>query len=202
MELQKLRAQLETTTRGHKLLKDKQDEFIHIFIPIIHEYKTLRIEVEKHLARVLENYRFACVKMTKEQINIQISSGQVEQMLVAGNEKIMGVSIPALSFTQKATTPSYDLLATTSAFDTLLLEINTLFAQLIELASLETKVQILVKEIEKSKRRVNAIENIVIKEINEQIRDIRMKLTDLERSNTIRMLKSKEMIINKKINNK
>lgn len=202
MELQKLRKQLETTTRGHKLLKDKQDEFIHLFIPIIHEYKALRIEVEAQLGRMLDNYRLACVKMTKDEISLQINAGQMSQELNASLDRIMGVSIPHLSFDKIETRQAYDLLATTSAFDALLVEISSLFGQLIALASLETKVQILITEIEKSKRRVNAIENIVIKEINEQIRDIRMKLTDLERSNTIRMMKSKELIMNKKLDKK
>lgn len=198
MELQKLRDKLATTSRGHKLLKDKQDELIHQFIPLLHEYKPLRIKVEEALKETLRLYEFACVKMSKDTINDQINLSVTKYELTAKSDRLMGVLIPELTSQEKHEANMYDLLLTTSDFDALLVAIKGLFADLIMLVNLESTIKILVAEIEKSKRRVNAIENIVIKEIVEQIRVIRMKLTDLERSNTIRMMKSKEIIIDKK----
>lgn len=198
MELQKLRDKLATTSRGHKLLKDKQDELIHQFIPLLHEYKPLRIKVEEALKETLRLYEFACVKMSKDTINDQINLSVTKYELTAKSDRLMGVLIPELTSQEKYEANMYDLLLTTSDFDALLVAIKGLFADLIMLVNLESTIKILVAEIEKSKRRVNAIENIVIKEIVEQIRVIRMKLTDLERSNTIRMMKSKEIIIDKK----
>ena len=200
MELQRLRDKLATTTRGHKLLKDKQDELIHEFIPLLPEYRALREKVESALSATLTRYQFACVKMSKEAINDHINDSVTKHELSAKFDRVMGVVIPILETKASHTEVNYDLLSTTSAFDDLITAIQDLFALLIELANLENTIKILVAEIEKSKRRVNAIENIVIKEIEEQIRVIRMKLTDLERSNTIRMMKSKEIIMEKKFN--
>ncbi len=198
MELQKLRDKLATTSRGHKLLKDKQDELIHQFIPLLHEYKPLRIKVEEALHETLKLYELACVKMSKDTINDQINLSVTKYDLSAKSDRLMGVLIPNLTSEEKHEALTYDLLLTTSDFDALLATIKGLFADLLTLVNLESTIKILIAEIEKSKRRVNAIENIVIKEIVEQIRVIRMKLTDLERSNTIRMMKSKEIIIDKK----
>ena len=199
MELQKLREKLATTRRGHKLLKDKQDELIHQFIPLLQTYKPLRIKVEEMLQETLKLYQVACVKMTKEEINDQVNDAVTKHALTSGFERVMGVIVPKLTSQEVSAESSYDLLLTTSAFDDLISAIKDLFAMLMELVNLESTIKILVAEIEKSKRRVNAIENIVIKEIVEQVRVIRMKLTDLERSNTIRMMKSKEIIIEKKL---
>ena len=199
MELQKLQDKLATTTRGHKLLKDKQDELIHEFIPLLPTYRALREKVEKALRVTLTRYQFACVKMSKEAINDHINDSVTTHELSASFDRVMGVIIPKLETKPDQSELNYDLIATTSAFDELIKAIQDLFALLIELANLESTIKILVAEIEKSKRRVNAIENIIIKEIEEQIRVIRMKLTDLERSNTIRMMKSKEIIIEKKL---
>ncbi|HZJ89731.1 MAG TPA: V-type ATP synthase subunit D [Bacilli bacterium] len=202
MELQRLRKQLETTTRGHKLLKDKQDELIHSFIPIINEYKALRIDFEAAIRLVLNYYRLATVTMTKTMVSNEISATKHDFKLNLGYSKLMGVDLPELKLTEQTLELNYDLVLTNSAFDTLILKLQTLLLDLINLATIETKVNILIKEIEKSKRRVNAIENIVIKEIVEQIKDIRMRLADLELSNTIRMMKSKEIIIEKYLNKK
>ena len=202
MELQRLRKQLETTTRGHKLLKDKQDELIHSFIPIINEYKVLRINFEDAIRLVLNYYRLATVTMTKTMVGNEISATKHDFKLSRGYSKLMGVDLPELKLTEQTLELNYDLVVTNSAFDTLILKLQTLLLDLINLATIETKVNILIREIEKSKRRVNAIENIVIKEIVTQIKDIRMRLADLELSNTIRMMKSKEIIIDKYLNKK
>lgn len=200
MELQRLRKQLEVTSRGHKLLKDKQDELIHSFIPIINEYKTLRIDFEEAVQLVLSYYRLATVTMSKSMVSNEISATKHDFKLSVTSTKLMGVDLPALSLSEQTLELNYDLVITNSAFDTLILKLQTLLADLINLATIETKVNILIREIEKSKRRVNAIENIVIKEIVEQIKEIRMRLADLELSNTIRMMKSKEIIIEKNLN--
>lgn len=198
MELLRLREKLVTTRRGHKLLKDKQDELIHQFIPLLANYKALRSSVETSLKLLVSSYLKTAVKMDKKTINDQISANTTRYKLEAKSERLMGVLIPHLLTEEIESSASiYDLLLTTSTFDELIVQIKELFADLIALTSLESSINILIKEIEKSKRRVNAIENIVIKEMEEQISVIRMKLTDLERSNTIRMMKSKEIVLEK-----
>lgn len=198
MELIKLRDRLNTTKRGHKLLKDKQDEFIHQFVQIIKSYKELRIEVENNLMKVLEFYKETLVKMPEDLINELLINLRPKTELKVAVYKMMGVELPRIkvsSIEQNESVYNYHL--TSASFDVLLEYSKNLLELLLELAEIETKVEKMIVEIEKSKRRVNAIENIIIKEIEEQIRVIKVKLSDMERSNTIRMMKSKEIITNK-----
>lgn len=198
MELIKLRERLTTTRRGHKLLKDKQDELIHQFIDLIKVYKALRIDVENKLQQALYYYKKASVKMSQKEINELLGELRPRTDVSVSTYKMMGVVLPKVEVSYSdIKNETYNYLETTAAFDYLLSYSRKLLSYLLELVEIETKVEKMIDEIEKSKRRVNAIENIVIKEIEEEIRVIRMKLSDMERSNTIRMMKSKEIIINK-----
>lgn len=198
MELIKLRERLTTTRRGHKLLKDKQDELIHQFIDLIKVYKALRIDVENKLQQALYYYKKASVKMSQKEINELLGELRPTTDVSVSTYKMMGVVLPKVEVSYSdIENETYNYLETTAAFDYLLSYSRKLLSYLLELVEIETKVEKMIDEIEKSKRRVNAIENIVIKEIEEEIRVIRMKLSDMERSNTIRMMKSKEIIINK-----
>lgn len=198
MELIKLRERLTTTRRGHKLLKDKQDELIHQFIDLIKVYKALRIDVENKLQQALYYYKKASVKMSRKEINELLGELRPTTDVSVSTYKMMGVVLPKVEVSYSdIENETYNYLETTAAFDYLLSYSRKLLSYLLELVEIETKVEKMIDEIEKSKRRVNAIENIVIKEIEEEIRVIRMKLSDMERSNTIRMMKSKEIIINK-----
>lgn len=197
MELMQLRKRLETTRRGHKLLKDKQDEFVQQFIQMIRQYKALRTKVEEQLLDVIHYYQQTSVKMLQSDINDQLAKQKSDVKLQISSYKLLGLSLPKMSVLEYQTKSDYDFLQTPSSFDQLLIESRALLEELLFLAEVETKVEEMIKEIEKLKRRVNAIENIVIKEIVEDIHTIRMKLSDLERSNTIRMMKSKEIILNK-----
>lgn len=198
MELIKLRERLTTTRRGHKLLKDKQDELIHQFIDLIKVYKALRIDVENKLQQALYYYKKASVKMSQKEINELLGELRPTTDVSVSTYKMMGVVLPKVEVSSSdIENETYNYLETTAAFDYLLSYSRKLLSYLLELVEIETKVEKMIDEIEKSKRRVNAIENIVIKEIEEEIRVIRMKLSDMERSNTIRMMKSKEIIINK-----
>lgn len=198
MELMNLRKKFDTTKRGHKLLKDKQDEIIRNFINIISDYKELRNEVEKMIEEVLNYYKLSLVKMNENDVLKQLENFKINTSLLFYTTKIMGIDIPLIKVAEKEdSTNSYNYLKTTAAFDELINYSKTLLPKLIELLELEAKVERMIIEIEKSKRRVNAIENIVLKELDEQIRVIKAKLSDIERSNTIRIMKSKELIIEK-----
>jgi len=198
MELMNLRKKFDTTKRGHKLLKDKQDEIIRNFINIISDYKELRNEVETKIEKVLNYYKLSLVKMNENDVLKQLENFKINTSLLFYTTKIMGIDIPLIKVAEKEdSTNSYNYLKTTAAFDELINYSKTLLPKLIELLELEAKVERMIIEIEKSKRRVNAIENIVLKELDEQIRVIKAKLSDIERSNTIRIMKSKELIIEK-----
>ena len=134
--------------------------------------------------------------MLKE-VNLQLLKLQNDPQLSFFVQTKMGIDFPRIEYQESHLDQSYDFEHTTIQFDQLAYYSNNIFELLLQLAEMESSVEIMISEIEKSKRRVNAIENIVIKEIEEKIRVIRMKLSDLERSNTIRMIKSKEIILNK-----
>jgi len=161
-------------------------------------YKALRIDVENKLQQALYYYKKASVKMSQKEINELLGELRPTTDVSVSTYKMMGVVLPKVEVSYSdIENETYNYLETTAAFDYLLSYSRKLLSYLLELVEIETKVEKMIDEIEKSKRRVNAIENIVIKEIEEEIRVIRMKLSDMERSNTIRMMKSKEIIINK-----
>ena len=136
--------------------------------------------------------------MSQKEINELLGELRPTTDVSVSTYKMMGVVLPKVEVSYSdIENETYNYLETTAAFDYLLSYSRKLLSYLLELVEIETKVEKMIDEIEKSKRRVNAIENIVIKEIEEEIRVIRMKLSDMERSNTIRMMKSKEIIINK-----
>jgi V/A-type H+-transporting ATPase subunit D len=197
MELMQLRKRLDVTRRGHKLLKDKQDEFVQQFIKILKEYREIRERVEEQLLKTIHYYQESSVKMLQSEINEQLESQKSDVKLQISAYKILGLSLPKMNVLEYETKSDYDFLKTPAAFDQLLIQSRPMLEELLLLAEVETKVEEMIKEIEKLKRRVNAIENIVIKEIIENIHIIRTKLSDLERSNTIRMMKSKEIILEK-----
>ena len=198
MELTKLKDRLVVTKRGHKLLKDKQDEFIQKFIDIIKDYKDLRTKIEDKISLVLLFYKQTITTMKKSDL-ISMFKGMHQNMeLKSEIQSMMGVKLPLLKLSPiEISDFEYDFHSTPVAFDQLLKLISEMLPEIIYLAEIETKVETMILEIEKSKRRVNAIDSIVIKEIEEQIKIIKMKLNDIERSNTIRMIKSKEIITNK-----
>ncbi|WP_162140220.1 V-type ATP synthase subunit D [Haploplasma axanthum] len=194
MELLKLKKKLEVTIRGHKLLKDKQNELISLFIPLLERYKTVRQMVEENLITILKLYKRISVDMHDSDIQRELN---VESKnLVVSYQKKLGIDIPVYEYDLNGKN-DYSLENTNIYFDILIKNIKSLGMELIKLAEIESQITILVDEVKKSRRRVNAIENIVIEEIKIQIKSINMKLADLERSNTIRAMKSKEIILNK-----
>ena len=197
MELMKLRKKYDTTKRGHKLLKDKQDELIHQFINLLNDYKELRNKVEHQIISVLNDYKKTSIKMNQEDITNVLSKYQSNNEVIFSNMKMMGISLPKIDISFQSDDENYDYYNTTSHFDKLLANSQKLAQPIMELIQTEAQIEILISEIETSKRRVNAIDNIILKEIEEQIYDIKMKLSDMELSNTVRMMKSKEIILNK-----
>lgn len=198
MELTKLKERLVVTKRGHKLLKDKQDEFIQRFIDMIKDYKQLRSSVEEHIAKMIYFYKKTITTMNQSDLTDMLKTMTQNTSLEFGMQNMMGLKIPSLKLELENTVDfEYDFHQTPAAFDELINLAKSILPEIIKLVEVETKVEMMIHEIEKSKRRVNAIDSIVIKEIEQQIKVIRMKLSDIERSNTIRMIKSKEIITNK-----
>lgn len=197
MELTKLKKRLVTATRGHKLLKDKRDEMVRQFMLLIRRNKALREEVEAALSAALSGFVLARVAMSKETMDEALMYPVREVELSIGRANIMSVDVPKISYKEKKQERSffpYGLLTTSSELDNATTKLSSVLPQMVELAELEKTCNMLADEIEKTRRRVNALEYVMIPQLQETIRYIRMKLDENERGNLTRLMKTKDMI--------
>lgn len=196
MELKKLKARLKTAQRGHKLLKDKTDEMVRRFSAIVRETKRLRDETESEIVGVLRQFSLARGLMKREDIELAFSMPSVSVELDCSTKNIMNVAVPKLELTENrgaAKTP-YSYVGVTSEADYSVELAGKVLVKLVRLAEMEKITMMLADEIDKSKRRVNALEYVMIPNIEETIRYIAMKLDENERSGLTRLMKVKDMI--------
>lgn len=199
MELNKLKTRLKTATRGHKLLKDKTDEMIRQFSQIIVENKKLRDQVESDISKVLSQFFYARSVLSSSQIELAFAMPSVSLELDCGTSTIMNLKVPKLTLNEnhaKSKFP-YAFSEVTSEADKSVELVGKVLIKLVKLAEIEKTVSMLADEIEKGKRRVNALEHILIPNLNETIKYITMKLEENDRSSRTRILKVKSMMENK-----
>lgn len=196
MEMKRLQARLKTATRGHKLLKDKTDEMIRRFITLAEENKRLRQETEKDLAQALANFTLARTQTDSRIVEEAVLMPGRNVTLNCGKRKVMGIDVPSININEadKGELYPYSFLSTTSQLDDSVRGLNSVLYKLIKLAETEKTCNMLADEIEKNKRRVNALENIMIPQLTETIKYIKMKLDESERSATVRLMKVKDII--------
>lgn len=198
MELTRIKKRLGVAKRGHKLLKDKQDEMVRQFMLIIRKNEALRQEVESKLQSLMRNFSSAKRKMSKEGIMEALMIPASDIHFEVGSKVVMNLQTPTISFEEPETVDlTYGFAFTPSELDDSVLALSELLPKLVELAQVEKSCDMLAFEIEKTRRRVNAIEFVMIPEMTETIRYIVMKLDDNERSNIIRLMKSKEIVLAK-----
>lgn len=197
MELLKLKQKLVTTRRGHKLLKDKQDEMIRRFMELVADYRQLKRRVQEDMVALLKLYQRARVYENDLQLFSKSLGINASLELNISTKEMMGVKIPSLTKVNEQSTykPTYSLNNSSVIFDELIALAARISDELVRLASLEGSVNILSEEINKTRRRVNAIEHVVIENLIADIKVIEQKLADNELSNTIRIMKSKDIII-------
>lgn len=201
MELTRLKKRLSTAKRGHKLLKDKQDEMVRQFMLIIKENDRLRKEVEDELKVINKSFNYANMKMSQEGIKEALMVPANNTTLSTGLKNIMNIKTPTIAYeTPDVIDLTYGFAFTPSELDNSVIGLSKLLPKLIRLAEIEKSCNMLAFEIEKTRRRVNAIEYVMIPEMQTQIKYIIMKLEDNERSNIIRLMKSKEIILAKQQN--
>ncbi|MDD4388277.1 MAG: V-type ATP synthase subunit D [Bacilli bacterium] len=198
MELARLKKQLSIAKRGYKLLKDKQDEMVRQFMLIIRETRTLRIEVEDQLQKIIVRFTKAKLKTNRETILEALMVPAKALKIDVSSKTVMNIKLPTVSFKDEGKIDlTYGFAFTPGDLDKAVLELSELLPEMIKLSQLEKQSDMLAKEIEKTRRRVNAIEFVMIPEMTESIKYIIMKLEDNERSNIIRLMKSKEIILAK-----
>lgn len=196
MELTRLRNQLQIAKRGHKLLKDKQDEMVRQFMEIVRNNRELRIEVERELVLVMRNFNNAKNQSSVATIQEALLVPTRSLELVDQVQYIMNIETPYLKHEiSDEINLTYSFFTAPLQLDESLLNLSKLLPKIIELAQLDKASSMLATEIEKTRRRVNAIEFVMMPEMEAQIHEIRMKLEDNERANIVRLMKSKEIIL-------
>lgn len=194
MEMTVLKKRLKTSTRGHKLLKDKQDELMRRFIDLIRENNTLRRNVEKRLINGMQAFVLAKTQLNEAFIEESLAV-PIEKVTVHIDPKnIMSVTVPQITLQTptKETGVAYGMLNSTVEMDEAIVEIESVTNDMLKLVEIEKTCQLLADEIEKTRRRVNALEHLIIPQLKETIKYIQMKLEENERSNIIRMIKVKD----------
>ncbi|BCZ47529.1 V-type ATP synthase subunit D [Clostridium gelidum] len=199
MELSKLKKTLVTSTRSHKLLKDKQDELMRQFINLVKHNNNLRKEVEEKLEGSLKDFVMARAVMSFEFLEEAIVYPKEHITVDVKEKNIMSVSVPVMNFKRQlegdeGSIYPYGFANTSSELDDTLSKLYGILPQLLELAEVEKSCQLMADEIEKTRRRVNALEYRTIPDLEETIKYIRMRLDENERASITRLMKVKSMI--------
>ncbi len=199
MELTNLKKKLKTATRGHKLLKDKRDELMRQFIELVRENKELRRKVEKGIADANAHMAVARSVMSDEALNVALMLPMQEMSLEIAEKNVMSVMIPVFETKFKTADAndiySYGYAFTSSDLDDAVKSLSDIMPLMLRLAEVEKSCQLMAAEIEKTRRRVNALEHVLIPQYEETIKYIRMKLDENDRSTTTRLMKVKDMML-------
>ena len=198
MEMKRLQGRLKTATRGHKLLKDKTDEMIRRFITLAEENKRLRIDTERELCRALSAFSEAKATTDARVVEEAILMPAKKVTLTCSKRKVMGIDVPSITISETSSDGlyPYSFLSVTEQLDDSIRGISAVLVKLVQLAETEKTCNMLAEEIEKNKRRVNALENIMIPQLTETIKYIKMKLDESERAATVRLMKVKDILNN------
>ncbi|MFA5152166.1 MAG: V-type ATP synthase subunit D [Clostridia bacterium] len=205
MELNRLKKRLITARRGHKLLKDKRDELVKQFMNIVKENKRLRQICERMLGEAQNDFMLSRASISDQIIEESLMYPKNRIRLDVQTRNIMGVKVPVITnIDDTERDPNiypYGILSTAAELDSALYNITEVLPYLIRLAEKEKTVQLMASEIERTRRRVNALEYVMIPQFEETIKYITMKLDENERGNTSRLMKVKDMMI-KEVRNK
>lgn len=203
MVMSKLKGQLKVAIKGHKLMKDKRDELMRIFLELAREIKALREEVEPMLEEVYGSFSVARAVMTPEMLEEALMYPKQSVKLVAEEKNVMSIDVPSFDFEQENTQTGsvypYGFATTSGELDKSIEKLSILFPKLLQLAGMEKEAMLIADEIEKTRRRVNALEYVKIPNYRETIKYIKMKLDENERGNQTRLMKVKDMMLQESI---
>jgi V/A-type H+-transporting ATPase subunit D len=201
MQLSKLKKQLATAVRGHKMLKDKRDELMRQFIDLVQENKKLRDKVENELYACNAHFVNASAVMSKEALDASLMSPKQQISVEVGTRNVMSVDIPEFSASARTSDSGdifpYGFAFTSFELDDAVMSLNDLLPDLIRLAEIEKSCEMMSAEIEKTRRRVNSLEHVMIPRYQETIKYISMKLEENDRSSRTRLMKVKDMLLEK-----
>lgn len=199
MVLTSLKKRLKVATKGHKMLKDKRDELMKRFLELARQNKVLREQVEAQLADVYSNFTIASAVMSSQIMDEALMYPKQGVSIDVGKKNVMSVDVPVFTFTSTTDDTTniypYGFATTSGELDGAIADLSEIFPVMLELAAMEKEVQLLAEEIEKTRRRVNALEYVMIPQLQETIKYITMKLDENERGNQTRLMKVKDMIL-------
>lgn len=199
MELTKLKRKLVTATRGHKLLKDKRDELMRQFMELVRENMELRKKVEAGIRAANQNFVIAGAGMDAAALNTALMAPKQSVELECKEKNVMSVNIPVFEAKTRSADPgdiySYGFAFTSGDLDDAVRSLADILPDMLRLAEVEKACQLMASEIEKTRRRVNALEHVTIPETKANIKYITMKLDENERSTQIRLMKVKDMML-------
>lgn len=198
MEMTKLKKRLVTARRGHKLLKDKRDELMKQFLDMARQNRALRREVEQALSQAYDNFIIARAVMSAENLEEALMFPKQRVSVEVQTKNIMSVNVPEYDFRTEGSEGNiyaYGLADTSGELDGAIYTLSEIFPKMLELAQMEKATNLLAQEIEKTRRRVNALEHVMIPQLEETIKFISMKLDENERGNITRLMKVKDMMI-------
>ena len=206
MEMKRIQTRYQTARKGHKLLKDKRDELMKQFLDVVREDKDLRERVEEALGKVYQSFTVASAVSSPKMLEEALICPKKEGELSVEYKNIMSVTVPVFHLRVHAEGGSdsynYGMAFTSGELDSSLRELNSILEDLIRLAELEKTAQLLAEEIERTRRRVNALEYILMPQYLETIKSIKMKLDENERGNTTRLMKVKDMMLQAQLTQK
>jgi V/A-type H+-transporting ATPase subunit D len=194
MELLRLRKRLALARRGHKLLKDKQDELMKRFMGLVAQIKELRLSVEEELEQSFKRFLVARSVGGAELVETAVSLPTRKTIVEVGRQQVMNLVVPVFELKSEGKVSSYGLATTPAELDTALIAMEKALGRMVELASKEKALELIGDEIEKTRRRVNALEYVLIPNLEETIRYISMKLSEMERGNLTRLMRVKEIV--------
>ena len=199
MVLNQQKARLKTARKGHKLMKDKRDELMRQFMDVVRRNKVLRAKVEEGLTAAFSSLTVASAIMSPEMLEQALLYPRQSVELGMKFRNIMSVKVPVYDFRTKNEDPSeiypYGFAQTSGELDDALEQLARVFQDMLELAQVEKTMQLLAEEIEKTRRRVNALEYVMIPDLTQKIKYITMKLAENENSTKVRLMKVKEMVL-------
>ena len=194
MELLRLKKRLNLARRGHKLLKDKRDELMRQLLAVIDEVKALRLSIEKQFQSILERFVLAKASLGPYQADQELLLPSKKISVSASMRNIINIRVPVYAREVSGDIIPYGYINTSGEMDIALNDFEKFLGDLLGLAEKEKSVQLMAVEMEETRRRVNALEYKLIPGIAETIKYITMKLEENERSNTVRLMKVKDIV--------
>jgi V/A-type H+-transporting ATPase subunit D len=194
MELLSTKKKLKLAIRGHKLLKDKRDELMKNFLALIKETKRRREELEKELENAYKSFLIARAMLSVQELENAFLYPRVRTTIAATTKTIVGVEVPEIKLNLSTVDLGYSLVQTPIALDSALTYFHQALQKLALLAELECSSELLALEIERTRRRVNALEHILIPQLERKVKYIELRLEEIERANFCNLMRIKEIV--------